>query len=71
MGEGSRCGGERRSGRFSFAVFVRTGRQGIKGSADERVEAAIAVAGAGAVAGVHGKQIDGMSRIPLDQQMNF
>ncbi len=23
MGEGSRCGGERRSGRFSFAVFAQ------------------------------------------------
>ena len=65
MGEGSRCSGERRSERYSFAVC--TGGQGIKGSADGRVEAA----GAVAVAGVHGKQIDGKSRIPLDQQMIF
>ena len=69
MGEGSRCGGERRSGRFSFAVFVRTGRQGIKGSADERVEAAVAVAVA--VTGVHGKQVDGRSRDPARPANDF
>lgn len=51
-----------------FCSF-RTGRQGIKGSADERVEAAVAVAVA--VTGVHGKQVDGRSRDPARPANDF
>ena len=70
MGEGSRCSGERRSGRISFAVGTGRKRQGIKGSTDGRVEAAVAVA-VFVIVGGHGKQVDGWSRIPLDQQTTF